>query len=429
MRPTSKKLKILPLLLAICVAAGAAQVPENTNKNENSQVAARKIQNLKLRFNEFAGPLQGSMWTLTHDYSEKTKVKEILDALVDAIELLDDQEKPDTLKVQEIERHKEKFVSYLNSEDEATQSFAAIVIGMFGDPKHIPSLLEVLKEPYSKDELKDPRSDTLTRGNAAIGLAMIGNEETKKDIAALFESKNPYDRSKAVMALTMMDAKEYAPAVVKLAIRLESSIHGSESAVYFLVETRTANNHRDELARIMLNSIDNDTAEAAAYALVSINATGKAKDMAQLLDRDLSRNFAAKALALLGARSYADRIGMLLVEELGKPKPKIDKGLGSFAEHERDSFFVQAASLALGLLNATKYSPALLTLLEDENEFVRSDAAVGLILMDDTEIRERAVRVVKASGLKVDLMAADDFHSIVADKVKEISAKLKERIR
>ena len=350
-----------------------------------------------------ANMLQSAMWTLTHDYADLKRVHEVLSSFekfMGALQQHAGGNKPPLDSLGGLKAFKEKVASWLGDSDQSVRAFAAIVCGINGDRESIPLLLKIVKRKDADDEY----SQIYDKGRAAIGLGLLGATENKADILPFLKSKNDYDRSGAITALTLLGAKEHAKEVAAL-LGVPNSFRDDPSPVHFLVETGTAQNHKKELLAAMQSEFNSDTAEAAMYALVRINAKENSADVAKLLADQYKKGDAAKALALLGANEYTDKIGMMLDDE--EQRVQVD------------------AALALGILGAKKYAPKLASMMTKKEGFVNSYAAAAIIMINAEEYTADAARILaklRADGV---YLTQSSFHPLVAEQVRPFIEKVK----
>ena len=155
----------------------------------------------------------------------------------------------------------------------------------------------------------------------------------------------------------------------------------------------------------MLGDFRSETKTAAIYALVSIDDKESAKDIAKLLKDDFRKADAAKALALLGAKEYADEMALLLKDKSGLVR--------------------QDAALALGILKAKKYAGEVAKLLNDKESYVHTNAATALVLMESEDHYKAALPVIERPLPQIRNLTENQFHPLVNEKVRQITEELK----
>ena len=147
--------------------------------------------------------------------------------------------------------------------------------------------------------------------------------------------------------------------------------------------------------------------------LTSINSETlpeNAKDIAVLLNDKSKKGDAAKALALLGAKEYADEIALLLKDE--------------------SSLVRKDAALSLGILKAKKYSSRVAELLTtDKESFVENYAAASLILMEAMEYYKVAVPILENPFSDRAYLTDSAFHPLVLEKSNQVTANLKKYLK
>ena len=346
------------------------------------------------------------MWTLVHDYSDIKQMSQKLEAFQTFFEALGKAEKGDEaqlIQIGGIRGFKSKLGEWLNDNDQATRAFTAVLMGITGDQSFSPKLEEFIRDRKpSKNELM-----VYDRGRALMALGLLGSPDSKPRLAAFLDSKNEYDRSGAIAGLTFLKATEYAPKISRLINDKAIERNDDTSAISFLVETGTARDHKKEIAQSMFNRYYSEKAIAAMYALASLDASEYAADIATLLNDRFRKADAAKALALLNATSYTDKIGALLSDPSGLVR--------------------SAAALALGVLKAKKYSPQLAKIMADKESYVSKYAATALLLMGDTPYKEQAKSYFADENKKI-YLTDTSFHPFVEAKTRILTAALKKAL-
>jgi hypothetical protein len=159
--------------------------------------------------------LEGATWTLTHNFSDFEHMETVLKTVQAYFEALGEYEKGERRALAQlggIGVLKDKLAGWLNEEDQAIRAFAALVLGIGGDPSYAPQLAEALKERNYQE------SDRIhyDRGRIALALGLLGVTTYTANLAALLSSPNEYDRAGAAYGLGFLGAKEQARAVAKL---------------------------------------------------------------------------------------------------------------------------------------------------------------------------------------------------------------------
>ncbi len=383
---------------------------QNKTQTSSQQLNSKQSQDVnifieRLKKQEHINILQGTMWTVTHDYADFKHMQEVLKSFQTYFEAIGKYEKGDRstlIQIGGVKAFKDKLAAWLNDEDQAIRAFAAVILGISGDKAYAPQLANLLKErKYKENDLLQ-----YDRGRAAIALGLMEAKEFMPQIVPMLQSKNQYDRSGAVTALGYFGAKEYAKEVAGLLANKDFQFDDDSSPIYFLVETETAKDYKKELVQVMLGEFRSETSEAAMYALVHLEAKENAKDIAKLLSNKFKKGDAAKALALLGAKEYTDEIALMLKDESNLVRGD--------------------AALSLGVLKAKKYSSKVAELLTtDKESFVENYAAASLILMEATEYYKVAVPIIEKPFSEGVYVTDNEFHPLVLEKERQITKDLK----
>jgi HEAT repeat protein len=380
-------------------------IPQTSSKSTEQKQSPEIISFLE-RFKkpEHLNLLQSALWTVTHDYTDRKHMQKVLEIFQNYIEAIGKYEAGDPVPLEKIggvKALKEQLAIWLKDEDQAIRAFAAVIIGISGDKSYAPQLANLLK----KEDHKDHPLSIYDRSRAATALGMIGAKKYMSDVVPLLKSKNQYDRAGAITALEYFGAKEYSKEIADLLINKDFQFDDEPSPVFFLVETRTAQNHKRELVQTMLGEFRSETRKAAMYALVNLDSKENAKDIAMLLNDEFKKGDAAKALALLDANEYTNQIAAMLKDE--------------------SSLRRADAALALGVLRAKKYASDVAKLLKDKESFVSNYAAVSLLLMEATEYYKMAIPLVEEPFSKGAYLTDSSFHPLVAEKTRQVTANLK----
>lgn len=401
-----KQALLLTIIFSLFVTFCFGQ--ENKLPDRSNSVQQNKIQleDLRQRFSvKYAGVLVANIWSLNHNYQSKTESDDILKYFIEFFTAVESKDEAKIREMGGVKAFKEKIAEFLKSEDDAVKGFAATVLGITGDTAYAPVLAALIEE---RDEPStDPsRPSAITyRGRAAMALGILGAKEYTAKIALLLKSQNNYDRTGAVNGLSHLNAKEYAKDVVALLTNKDFHHIDDVSPIYFLIETGTAKDYKKELVDTMLAEFGIETIKTATYAFVKLDSKENAKDIAKLLDKKFRKGDAAKALALLDAKEYGDKITLLLNDE--------------------SSLVRNDAALALGVLKAKNHSGKLALLLKDEDESVKYYAAVSLILFEAKEYYKEAIPIIEKFHQSGAYLNDGDFHALVLDKSRQIKADFK----
>src|SRR5215475_14246846 len=205
-------ISLLTVSLTITSASSAYPRHNSQSAPEQSQQTDEFIKRLK---DERAlGLMESATWTLIHDYSNKSRIDEVLDTMKSYFEAIEKYERGDRSSLEQmggVKAFKDKMAALLAEDDQAVRSFAAIMLGVSGDRRYAPQIAKLLKEINQED--KFGRYD---RGRAAIALGLLVAKEYTSDLAVLLRSDNHYDRSGAAQGIGLMGAKDQAKAVALL---------------------------------------------------------------------------------------------------------------------------------------------------------------------------------------------------------------------
>lgn len=398
----SRFVTTLFLLLTISgLPVSSQQLAKPSDSNETEVFLARFKQPEHLNL------LQGAMWTVSHDYADFRKMSEKLKTFQTFLEGVGKYESGDPKPLAQlggVQAFKKTLSLWLQDEDQAIRSFAAVLIGISGDKAFAPQLVTLIKKPKSgENELI-----VYDRGRAASAIGLLGASEHIPLLVSLLESKNRYDRSGAMSALARFKATEYAPRIAKLLNRQDFGYHDDTTPIYFLVETGTAKDYKAELLQAMVGSLDREKSEAAMYALVRLNAKEYAPAIAKLLDDRFRKENAAKALALLNATAYADKIATLLKDESGLVR--------------------SAAALSLGVMKSNRHAKQVVELLADKQGYVHAYAATALLLMRATEYYKTAYPVLSEANSENAYLTDSSFHPFVEERSRSITQEFRKEL-
>jgi HEAT repeat protein len=392
--------KILLTVLIAIISASAATSAQSIDVGRPDDV--ERIA-LRLQKAEHLNLLQAAMWTVTHDYRDHKHTDDVVKsvfAYLDALQKYQIGDKEPLTKLDGVRGLSAKLSDMLQDPDPAIRAFAAVLIGIVGDNTLAPVLAELLKDRL----LADGELLRYDRGRAATALGLLGAVEYKPRLAELLKSKNQYDRAGAISALGYFRATEYGDAIAALLGRTDLGVDDDPSPVYFLVDTAIAGNYKPQLVKAMLGKFQSDTAEAAMWALVRIDAKEHAKEIARLLSDEFKKGDAAKALALLGATEYTVRIAGLLNDKSGLVR--------------------SSALLALGVLNAKSHEAAVARALQDPESYVRSYSATSLLLMQAKRHYGAALPFLEKPDAGRAYLTDSSFSPLVAEKTHVITQRL-----
>lgn len=398
---------LLTIIFSLSINFCLGQENKLPNQSNSIQQNGTQLEDLKQRFSvKYAGVLFSNVWSLTHDYSSKTEVDDVLKYLQKFFSALQANDEAKLREMGGVKGFKDKFLEFLKSEDGSVKGFAAIVLGITGDVSFAPPIAALIEERDKSFTEPFTHPAPTYRGRAATALGILRAKEYTAKIALLLKSQNNYDRTGAISALSYFDAKEYVKDVVALLTNKDFKVNDDVSPIYFLIETGTAKDYKKELVDIMLGDFGIETVKTATYAFVKLESKENAKDIAKLLGKEFRKGDAAKALALLDAKEYGDKIALLLNDE--------------------DSFARKDAALALGILKAKNHSDKVAELLKDEEGFVRYYAAVSLVLLEAKEYYKEAIPIIEESHQSGRRLNDGDFHALVLDESRQINANFKQ---
>lgn len=393
---------LLTVFIFAFVTSAEAQIPSQKSSSEQSN----EVDNLIARFNkpEHINLLQGILWTVTHDYEDFKQMQEVLTTFQGYFEAIEKHKMGETASLKKlggVKAFKDKLAEWLNDDDQAIRTFAATILGIIGDKAYAPKIANLLKERNYKE--KD--SIFYDRGRAAMSLGMMGAKEYLPEIVPLLKSKNEYDRAGAIQALEYFGAKEFSKEIAGLLTNKDFQFDDDPSPIFFLVEMGTAQEYQKELVQVMLSEFNKEKSEAAMFALVKLNAKEHTKDIAKLLAKEFRKEAAVKALALLGANEYADKIALML--------------------NDKDSSVQAAAALALGILKSRKYADNVAEFLKNKESLVAIDAATAILLMEAEEYYKGALPYIERPLSELRYLIETDFHPLVMERARQLTEELK----
>jgi len=399
---------LLNLLVLIAFCTGSIFLAAQTTVPTPAVADPNDIGFVRARFSENGQRLAGMMWSLTHNYSDKSEVGKVLEDLIGFLTALQSNEPEAMKKLGGPQGIKDKFAAYTKSGDSTVRGFSAIILAIFGDKKYVPTIAEILTADFKfKDDLA--RMTETSKGQAAIALSMLGATEYEGKVLELLKSGNDFNRGGAVTALIGLGGKKHAKAVVDL--MLDKNAYGVDkiAPINFLLETGAALDHKKELIGLLHLSFNSEQQEAIIFLFVRLDAKETKREIAKLLTVDYVKGDAAKGLALMGAKEYEDKIALLL--------------------NDKSSLVRSDAIVAFGILDAKKYAPKIAGMMTDDpKDFGAVNAAEAILLMGAKTYFPRAREII---GFKIDKRPfpyAGDFHPFVAAKVDVIRKRLEEII-
>lgn len=392
---------VLPLLLSLLIVLNGSCTHAQSTKSVPAAVTdpapTDEMSKLNQRFTvEYSGLLASNMWSLTHNYRSKEDLDLVMTSLQTLLSAVAAKQE------QGVKTGKEEFGRYLELKDDTIRGFAALVLGVTGDVTFAPSIAKMLEVDVKDASFTDQYAypPVTYRGQAAVALSILGSREYLPKIVRLLKSKNEYDRRGAITALGYFGAKEYAGEIVGILTNSDLKTADDPSPVYFLIQNGIIKDYKKELVTVMSDKFKSETAETAMYALVSIEAKEHSAEIAKLLSDRFRKGDAAKALALMGATEYADRIALLLTDENGLVR--------------------KDAALALGILKSKKHIPNLTNLLTAKEDYVRHYAAIALVLMEAKASYQTAIPAIKKAKAQGAYLNEGDFHPVIAERGKQI---------
>lgn len=376
-----KKALLIVLLLATVSATSAEARPPccafaQESARELSPEERKGLEEFVAKFSdEKTGQMMpGIMWTLTHASYDQKAVKEILEYLRTFLTAVGKKDEAALARLGGARGFKEKFVGYLGHADDTVQGSAALMLAMTGDSKvapHIAKLLRDPRPPRKSDEDDYPRA-RYAGGRAAIALGLLGAAEYKPDLVKLLRSANEHDITGAAQGLSFLKAADAAKDIARLLV--EDNERVQVAAIDALVDLGVAGSYTKEIAKGLSTGFSSEVRAASVFALVKLKAREYSKDIAALLKERFSKQEAAIALALMGANEHAGEIASLLEDE--EPLNRC------------------AAMLALGILGAEKYAPAIHRRMLAEKSYVEDYGADALVLLESREFAGAAMALI-----------------------------------
>jgi len=289
----------------------------------------------------------------------------------------------------------------LDDPDPVMRAFAAIALATAGQHAEIDKIAKLMKSPSSRpaewDETTTNVFADIDRGRAAVALGVLGAKGYADDMAAMLSEKNANVRGGAVLGLGYLKANQHAKAVATL---LNDPSDDVKVCAMSALGMMGAHAFAEDVARLLDAGGDPSVAETACFTLTQLGAMEQAPRIASLLGEEFKRGYAARSLAVLGARQHVKDIAKLL-----ESPSSLDR---------------KDALLALGLLDAKEYEQAISTRLKDREDFVVATAAFALVLMNSTHYAEEIVPIFEKSGCYglSDLRLSQDRQSQVESTAK-----------
>ncbi|HEX6189671.1 MAG TPA: hypothetical protein VFZ40_16460 [Pyrinomonadaceae bacterium] len=390
----------LLVLAAPVVNSSQKRPPARVNSNEDNlqwETARKGIE-------KNGEHITSAMWALTHGYSSRARMDEAMRLLLVFLEAISKNDPEKLRPIGGLEGFFSRYLKLLRSDDDMVAGFSARVLAVTAGSRYEPQILALLQQRDASftDEWAYPSK--VARGNAAFALSINGSDKHKPQIAQLLKSMNEYDRSGAVHALGRLKAMEYAGEIAALLLRKEFTFRRSESPIYALVKMGVAAQFKKEIGQALEEDYDSEVQEAAAFALAHVRAIEYAPKIAGFLEDDYRRSWAAKVLALLGAKEFAPQIARI-----------------AFGADWLDR---SAALLSLGILRAENYAPQISSLMKSKDLAVSYDAALSLALMGGAGYEKEILARLSTNktGKYVD---EGELHPLVAEEAREIDERVR----
>jgi len=391
----------LLLNLFFLLAVFSCQIPGRAQTLDQSDVPfdPNNIEAVHSRFSEHLPQLMGMMWSLSHNYSDKSAVDKVINDLTDFLTAIRSNDQEALTKLGGLNGVKDRFAAFTKSDDSVVRGFSAVVLGSFGDKKYVPAIANILEGDFKfKDEFA--QMTDVSKGQAAIALSMLGATEYENKVLELLKTGNDFNREGAITALIGLGGRKHAKAVVDLMLDKNAYALNKLAPLNFLIETGAAPDYKRELIALMRQSFDSEQRTAIMFLFVRIDAKDTKPEIAKLLTVDFVKGDAAKALAMMGATEFEDKIALLL--------------------SDKRSLVRKDAALALGILKSVKYAGALGKLLSAKEDFVRLYAAIALVMMDAKPFLSKAVPIVDRFNQQRVFLNMGDFHPFVADRAQTL---------
>jgi HEAT repeat protein/outer membrane protein assembly factor BamB len=289
----------------------------------------------------------------------------------------------------------------LDDPDPVMRAFAAISLATAGQHGETDKIAKMMKSPSSRpaewDETMTEVFVDIDRGRAAMALGILGAKKYADDMAAMLSDKNDNVRGGAALGLGYLKANQHAKAVAML---LHDPSDKIKMCAMSALGMMGAQAFAEDVAKLVEADGDPSVAETACFTLAQLGAMEQTPQIAALLGNEFKRGYAARSLAVLGARQYVKGIAKLL-----ESPSSLDR---------------KDALLALGLLNAKEYETAIAARLKDQEDFVVAAAAFALVLMNSTQYAAEIVPAFEKSGCYglSDLLLSEDRQSKVESIAK-----------
>lgn len=287
-----------------------------------------------------------------------------------------------------VEKYRERVAALLKSKSESVRAFASVWLGVLGSKESIRALFELVR-------VRDMASQNagLDRSRAAMALGLLNAKEHAADLAALLQCGNAYVKEGAALGLAYMKADEYAGIIAKQIRDREFA-----SVAIAALADMGAKKYASSIAKLLDGrDIEPPTMEAAVYALAKLEATEYAADIACLLKDRYVRGPAAKSLALMKAEKYSAAIAEIL--------------------KDADPLNRSAALLALGIMDAKAYEYHIYKHFTDADTSVRGYAAWSMIMIRGKRHIPEAIKLIDESRC---VLSINGSEYIAQDKFLEV---------
>jgi HEAT repeat protein len=294
-------------------------------------------------------------------------------------------------------------IALLKEEDRHAVNGAIKALEGIGDPRAVKPLIELAAA--KRDE------DGLTANSLAIdavdAIEQIGSEAVKP-LLSLLESANASIRREAARALGRIGDGSVGPALQELLSDEDADVR--ETAIVALKDTAKSE-AVDPLVAVLKS--DDEVRWRAAQVLGTIGDV-RAVDplVAALADSDDGvSSWAAVSLGEIGEAGAVEALVHALEDENANVRGPAAAALGRIGDSRAIEPLIDAieeglvkgkACAALARLKATQAAPAIIPLLEDENERVRSDAADALGELGDLRAVEPLICALQNEGWEHD---------------------------
>ena len=171
------------------------------------------------------------MWTLTHDYKDKENPEKVLDVVVKyhhAVEQAAQGKREQLNSLGGLKAYKDKMAEWVGSDDRSVRSFGAVMLGIAGDASYAPLFAKNLEKKC------DDEYGCYDRARFALALGMLNALEYKPALLEMLNSPHDSDRAGAIWGLTLMKAADAAERIAKLQDDRDESVR--EAAVEALKE-------------------------------------------------------------------------------------------------------------------------------------------------------------------------------------------------